>query len=158
VGKTHDLLRQAEANLQRRSALKKKVSDLELYLRKSGLGKDQISHQNQYQIRQSLIVLNQYIEKSDSLLNIFSRGCESADAEIRTNIMPVLLERKKIALLRYDTLINKEKFEKIRKLAKKIPDGNIRATIENSLYQLAIKDQIFKKEYLKIDTFREPTS
>ena len=156
MGRTHDLLRQAEANIQQRSDQNKKLNDLELYLSRYGLGEDQIPNQNQHQIRQSLILLNRFIEKPDGLLNLGSSDCDRLETDIRTNIMPLLLERKKIALLRYDALINKEKFEKIRKLVKKIPDENIRTTIENSLYQLIIKDQIFKKEYLNLDKLRKP--
>jgi hypothetical protein len=156
VGRTHDLLRQAEANIQQRSDQKKKLNDLELYLSRYGLGEDQIPNQNQHQIRQSLILLNRFIEKPDGLLNLGSSDCDRPETDFRTNIMPLLLERKKIALLRYDALINKEKFEKIRKLVKKIPDENIRTTIENSLCQLIIKDQIFKKEYLNLDKLRKP--
>ena len=132
MGRTHDLLRQAEANVQRRSDIKKNINDLEQYLGRLGLGEDQISNQTQYQIRQSLILLNRYIEKPDYLLEFISSSGDTADPGIRDNIMALLLERKKIALLRYDTLINKEQFEKIRKLAKKIPDESIRTTIENS--------------------------
>ena len=53
--------------------------------------------------------------------------------------------------MRYDILVNREKCIKIRIIAKEINNQDIRSAIENSLYQLELKDQIVKKEYLKLD-------
>ena len=129
---------------------------MEFYLSRLGLGEDQISKQNQTDVRKSLILLNRCIENPDFLFKCSPPGCKAPTAEFGTNVLNLLLDRKKLALLRYDTLINKEKFEEIRRLIGKIADKKIRASIEKNLFQLAIKDQILKKEYRKIDKIRNP--
>jgi len=151
VGKTYDLLRRAETNFQKRSKQKKNFNDLERFLCKLGLDEEQISNQNQNEIRQSLILINRYIEKPDCFLSLISGDDDKSEIDVCNTIMAVLLDRKKLALLRYDALINREKFEKIKQVAGKIADKDIRSTIEKNLCQLIVKDQIFKKEYRKLD-------
>ena len=156
MGRTYDLLRQAEATIQKRCDREKQLFDMEFHLSRLGLGEDQIAKQKQNEIRQSMILLNRFIEKPERLFNLALNECGPPPTDFAESVTPVLLDRKKYALLRYDALINQEKFEQIRLLAGKITDENIRTPIEANLLQLAIKDQIFKKEYRKLDNIKYP--
>ena len=94
---------------------------------------------------------NASISPHFSFLNLNIGKGVRAGVEYRSKILHTLLKLKRFALMRYDILVNREKCIKIRIIAKEINNQEIRSAIENSLYQLELKDQIVKKEYLKLD-------
>ena len=150
MGRTYDQLRRAEEKIHRRSNQEWRMEDMDSFLCKLGLGEDQISKKNQNEVQLSLILLNRYIEKPERLNELSSSNSEFPIIGSGESIMQLLRERKMLALLRYDKLMNKEKVEKIRYLAGKINDKDLRATIEGYLSQLEIKDQFIRKEYRKL--------
>ena len=150
MGRTYDQLRRAEEKIQKRSDQERRMGDMDSFLCKLGLGEDQISNKNQNEVQLSLILLNRYIEKPERLKELSSSNSEAPIIGSGESIMQLLRERKMLALLRYDKLMNKEKVEKIRYLAGKINDKDLRATIEGYLSQLEIKDQFIRKEYRKL--------
>jgi hypothetical protein len=127
------------------------LSNLVQELNNIGLNQDQLAKQNLAEIRSSLTLLNICIKRPFSFLGLDSGNPDRAGAECRADIVEILLKLKRLALMRYDILVNREKCGKIRQIIKKIKDREIQSAIENSLYQLELKDQIVKKEYLKLD-------
>lgn len=151
MGRTFDLLRRAEANLENRQTRGEIFKELEFQLNDLGINEDQLSKQHLSEIRSSLTKLNACIKNPFSFLNLNIGKGVRAGVEYRQKILHTLLKLKRFALMRYDILVNREKCIKIRIIAKKINNQDIRSAIENSLYQLELKDQIVKKEYLKLD-------
>jgi len=122
-------------------------------LNKIGLNQDQLSQQSLAEIRSSLTMLNVCIKRPFSFLGLNLSNEAKAGEECRSAIVEILLKLKRLALMRYDILVNREKCGKIRRIIKEIKDRDIQSAIENNLYQLELKDQIVKREYLKLDQF-----
>jgi hypothetical protein len=116
-----------------------------------GLNQDQLTKQSLAEIRSSLTMLNICIKRPFSFLGLNSGSENGAGAECRSAVVEILLKLKRLALMRYDILVNREKCGKIRQIIKEIKNRDIQSAIENSLYQLELKDQIVKREYLKLD-------
>ena len=151
MGRTHDLLRRTESNLRHRQSRDEILHNLAQQLNKIGLNQDQLVKQSLAEIRSSLTMLNVCIKRPFSFLGLNLGSEDKAGAECRSTIVEILLKLKRLALMRYDMLVNREKCGKIRRIIKDIKDRDIQSAIENSLYQLELKDQIVKKEYLKLD-------
>lgn len=151
MGRTFELLRRAEANLENRQTRDEIFDNLQFQLNELGVNEEHLSKQNLSEIRSSLTKLNACIKNPLSFFNLKFGNGSHAGTEYRPKILHTLLKLKRFALMRYDILVNREKCVKIRIIAKEINDQGIRSAIENSLYQLELKDQIVKKEYLKLD-------
>lgn len=151
MGRTHDLLRQTESNLIHRQNQDEILHHLAQQLSIIGLHQDQLSTQSLAEIRSSLTMLNGCIKRPLSFLGLNSGGQDSVGTEHRSVIIEILMKLKRLALMRYDILVNREKCGKIRQIIEDIKDRDIRSAIESSLYQLELKDQIVKREYLKLD-------
>ncbi len=151
MGRTYELLSRAESNLKIRQKQNEIFSELELQLNKIGINEDQLSIQNLSEIRSSLTMLNLFIKSPASFLGLISGDGDGTDAVYRPEIIHKLIKLKRFALMRYDILVNRNKFGQIRRIVKEIKNRDIQSAIEKSLYQLELKDQIVKKEYLKFD-------
>lgn len=151
MGRTYELLRQTESNLKNRQKQDEIFSELEVQLHKIGLHEDQLSNQNLSEIISSLTMLNLCIKSPFSFLRLKSGDDGGTGSEVRPEIVHALVKLKRFALMRYDLLVNRKKCGQIRRIVKEIKDRDIQSAIENSLYQLELKDQIVKKEYLKLD-------
>jgi len=151
VGRTYELLRRTESNLKSRQKQDEIFSELEVQLHKIGLHEEQLSNQNLSEIISSLTRLNLCIKSPFSFLRFKSGDGRGSGPECRPEIVHALVKLKRLALMRYDLLVNRKKCGQIRRIAKEIKDRDIQTAIENSLYQLELKDQIVKKEYLKLD-------
>ena len=151
MGRTHELLRQAESILKKRQKQDKILSEFEPQLHEVGLNENLLSRQSLSEIRSSLTMLNLCIKSPAYFLKLISSNGDDTDAELMPEIIHKLLKLKRFALMRYDILVNRNKCGQIRRIVKQIKNQDIQSAIENSLYQLELKDKIVKKEYLEID-------
>ena len=146
MGRTFDLLKQAEEKFQSQLHQKKNSNEIDSILCKLGIEEEIILQQNQNQIIRSLALLNQLIEKPEHLINSVLEGSES-EVKSKSQIMIILISLKRIALFRYHYLFTKEQFENIKQATKEVHLESKKFIIEKSLYQLQIKDQILKNEF-----------
>ena len=148
MGRTFDLLKQAEEKFQSQLHQKKNSNEIDSILCKLGIEEEIIlqQNQNQNQIIRSLALLNQLIEKPEHLINSVLEGSES-EVKSKSQIMIILIYLKRIALFRYHYLFTKEQFENIKQATKEVHLESKKFIIEKSLYQLQIKDQILKNEF-----------
>lgn len=170
MSRTHEALRRAEANLKKKN-LQETHSEkngqiqsieqletqrlltqkLEARLTDLGLSEDQILNQNLKEIGLSLNQINKCIASPKSSLNI---QIENPEADFSKDFMPILIERNKLILNRFDELLSKKKYQNINKLLNKITDQGIKTSLEKNINALYLKDKILTKEYQKLEQLR----
>ena len=114
MGKTHDMLMQAEANYQKEQSRPDSIEDFETKLMRLGLNKKKIQKKNISELLRGLILLNEWIVKLDK---VFRKDPEQklyrSSKKINMKIVSILSDLRKSALERYSALINKQKIENI---------------------------------------------
>ena len=152
MGKTHDMLMQAESNYRKEPSRQDSNDDYETKLSRLGLTKKKIQQKNLYELRRCLILLNEWIAE---LNRAFRKDAEQMlnRSSIHTNekIVFILSDLRLSALERYSALINKQKIENIKTHLSLIADKKLRKEIETNLLQIELKDQIILREYHKSD-------
>lgn len=157
MSRTHEALRRAEANLEKKTFEKKypePVKQLELIekietcLISLGLSEKQILNQNLQEIRQSLKKIEACIIDPAKSLNIRADHSETDHYNIALSI---LVNRKKLLLNRYNNLVNKIKYYHINKLISDIAEDDIRSSLGKKIRDLYVKDKVLEKEYSKLD-------
>ena len=157
MGRTHEALRRAEAKFEKRKFQRKQspqnehidsFQKLENRLIELELGKDQISNKNLKEIGKSLAQIDGYITSPKSRLDI---QLNDSETDFKKDVLPILIDRKKLTLDRFNELVSKRKYYNIMKLLQEIADGGIRNSIEKIINELHAKDKILKKEYQKLE-------
>ena len=160
MGRTHEALRRAEANFQKRNFKEKQPLQkeqirsserFESQLKDLGLGKDQILNQNLKEIGQSLHQVDGYIASPTTSLNIKFNDFET---DFNKDILLILIDRKKLILNRFNDLVSNRKYHKIKRLLRNVADEDIRTSIEKIINELHVKDRIIKKEHQKLEQLR----
>jgi hypothetical protein len=157
MSRTHEALRRAEANFQKRDSQVKYsepneqlelAEALETCLLDLGLSEKQISNQDLKQIKINLKQLDQCIANPKISLNIQVNDSETDYTRV---ILPILIDRKKFLLRRFNDLVIKRKYHNIRVLLNKVTDNSIKTPLEKIINDLYIKDKILEKEYKKLE-------
>jgi hypothetical protein len=157
MSRTHEALRRAEANLEKKTFEKKyseptKQSELigkiETFLEGLGLSEKQILNQNLREIRHSLKKIEACIVDPAKSLNIKSDRLEIDHNNIALSI---LVNRKKIMLNRYNDLVSKIKYYDINKLINDIAEDEIRSSLGKKIRDLYVKDKILEREHNRLD-------
>ncbi|MGD2097860.1 MAG: hypothetical protein PVG35_09785 [Desulfobacterales bacterium] len=165
MSRTHEALRRAEVNFQKKNFEQKYLRPVEQVRKKPiekidlsekietslaglALSEKQILSQDLKEIRQSLKKIEQCIMEPKTSLNIHAN-----DSETNHSIaaLSILIDRKKLLLNRFNDLVTKRKYYIIKKLTKNIADDSIRSSFEKIVNDLYIKDKILQKEYHKLD-------
>ena len=78
----------------------------------------------------------------------------NSETDFKLNILPILIERKKLIIDCVDEQVSTKKISNIRQLIKKIADKNLGASIEKILDDLQTKNSILRREYQKLEDMR----
>ena len=152
MGKTHEMLMQAEANYRKEPSRQDSIDDFETKLTRLGLNKKEIQKKNIYELRRCIILLSGWIAE---LNRAFRKNAEQKlnRSSIHPNekIVFILSDLRLSALERYSALINSQKIENIKSHLSLIADKKLRRKIETNLLQIELKDQIILREYHKTD-------
>jgi hypothetical protein len=165
MSRTHEALRRAEVNFQKKKFEQKYLrpieqtgkepiekidisEKIETSLAGLALSEKQILSQDLKEIRQSLKKIDQCIINPKKSLNIHANHFETNHYKAALSI---LIDRKKLLLNRFNDLVTKRKYYIIKKLAKNIADDSIKSLFEKIINDLYIKDKILQKEYHKLD-------
>jgi hypothetical protein len=163
MARTYEAFRRAESDYQREQAAKRWSSEnakftliekLESRLVALGLGKDQISTQNLKELRQSLHRVDGWIANPGSFLKLELREIVHSETYFKLNIVPILIERKKLILDYVDELVSERKIKNIRQLVKQVSNKNVSASIVKILDELQTKNSLLKREYQKLEDMR----
>lgn len=126
------------------------ATDLENQLITLGVGKSQIDKQNLSQLRASLETINGIIDNPDkylklppartigvsfSVLGIESTASRTID-DVRPNILPLLLERKRLIIDRISLLESEAKIDQIEKLISSLPEEATRENLSKQIQEL----------------------
>jgi hypothetical protein len=150
MGKTHDMLMEAEANYRKEPIEQDLICDFETKLTRLGLNKKEIQKRNVHELRRCLILLAEWIaELTPDFREDDKQKLNRSSIHPNEKIVFILSEMRLSALERYSALINKQKIENIKTHLSLIADKKIRRKIETNLIQIELKDQIILREYHK---------
>lgn len=157
MSRTHEALRRAEANFQKRNSQIKYsepigrielIERLETCLLDLRLSEKQILNQDLKEIRLSLRQIDRCIINPKTSFNIQVNDSETDHHRV---ILSILIDRKKLLLKRFNDLVSKIKYYNISVLLKKITDSSIKTSLEKMIKDLYIKDKILEKEHKKLE-------
>jgi hypothetical protein len=115
------------------------------------LDRSQIIQQDLGALRESLIQIDDILAQPLMWLNRNRSRIPGAERLPRAGLLPAILGRKRLILERIDELVNVSKIQKIRQLARQVPDKRMRSAILKELDELQAKDEIIQSEYRKLD-------
>lgn len=160
MSRTHDALRQAEANYLKRNSQTKYsepirqiqfTESFETCLLDLGLSEKQISNQSLKEIGLSLKQIDRCILNPKTSFNIQANDSET---DYDSVILSILIGRKKLLLRRFNNLVSKKKYQNISRLLNKITHSRVKTALEKLIKDLYIKDKILEKEYQKLEQLR----
>jgi hypothetical protein len=123
---------------------------VESNLRRLGLGTEQIRKEDLKGLKNALITMNACIQRPHFYLDAHFKN-ESIENNARVEIMSVLIERKRILLERYCTMVSSIKVRQIRKILDTIDNEPACKMIDKLLIQLLIKDQFVLEEFRALE-------